>query len=137
MLHPNLNCTGLREAPEDPELPNLRRTAASFLFLIATLAVPAMSTALEIEPGCSWCSGPDLSAWVNVAWAQCAGGVYSSCEIDLSPNQVYSYANTLTIPSLAAPGTINGGFPILDCHGSTISYTGGGDAVYIAPRFPN
>jgi hypothetical protein len=82
----------------------------------------------------SWCSGSDMGAWINAAFAVCKPSPYSSCTVTLPSNNTYSYATTITIPSLAASGR-DGGYPILDCNGDTLSYTGSSDGMLVPPRF--
>jgi hypothetical protein len=93
------------------------------LLALATLSAQAYSQ----QPA-------DFGSWVAEAFAKCQSGTQSSCKVELTPNHVYTYANTITIPALASSG-ITGGYPILEGNGATLVYTGTGDALYIAPRF--
>ncbi|CAN5467055.1 hypothetical protein BH10ACI4_BH10ACI4_25060 [soil metagenome] len=61
--------------------------------------------------------GADISAKIDAAFVSC--GVLKSCTVQLNPGQVYTTATSFTVPFLGDQG-----FPILDCMGSTIHYTG-------------
>ena len=71
----------------------------------------------------------DAGTAINSAFSGCAGtssAPAASCVVYLGPHQSYRYNQTIVIPNLvSSPYIIE---PILDCNGSTLTYTGTGEA---------
>jgi hypothetical protein len=70
-------------------------------------------------------AGLDIGAKINAAFASCASSAGGSCALQLSPGQNYSFSTQFHIPGDATDGS---GFMSLDCKGSTLTWTGAGDA---------
>jgi hypothetical protein len=77
-------------------------------------------------------TGADIGAKINAAFSSCTIA-NKSCKVTLPPNAVYTYGTTIVVPfqGLSTQGT---GYPILDCQGATLNYSGSGDAVLVPPK---
>ena len=71
----------------------------------------------------------DAGTAINSAFSTCTGTAAApaaSCVVYIAPHQDYRYNQTIVIPnSNSSPYVIA---PILDCNGSTLTYTGSGEA---------
>ncbi len=71
----------------------------------------------------------DAGTAINAAFLACAGtstAPAASCVVSLAPRQNYRYNQTIVIPNLStSPYIVE---PILDCNGSTLTYTGTAEA---------
>lgn len=84
-----------------------------------TLAVSSLNGTVSADQF----PGADMGAQLNAAFTANPAG-----KVTLPPGQTYSYATTWSFPA-SATNT----YPILDCQGSTLNYTGSGDAVLVTP----
>ena len=65
-------------------------------------------------------TGVDIGAKINAAFAACNG---NGCHVDTQPGQAYTFLTTINLPAAYAE---------LDCHGSSLIWTGVGDAITVA-----
>lgn len=72
-------------------------------------------------------AGIDIGAKVNTAFTSCAGP-NKSCKITLPPGQSYLFSTRIIVPGDAT--AINSVMQ-LDCQGSTLTWTGTGDAIQV------
>ena len=72
-------------------------------------------------------TGANIGAKINTAFAACpvgAAGTNSSCQLVLKAGQNYSFSTQIQVP-----GGVQ--YPSLDCSGSTLTWTGTGDAIQV------
>lgn len=97
-----------------------------------TFAVNSLNSVLSADQF----AGADIGVKVTAAFASCAAP-NSSCKVTLPPGQNFSFSNTIYIPGDNAM-TVEGitipaadhSIMQLDCQGSTLTWTGAGDAVW-------
>ena len=73
-------------------------------------------------------SGPDIGAKINAAFAHAGGKSSSPVEgvvVNLNPALTYTYSTTIIIPNAVSSPFITA--PVLDCHGSLLTWTGAGN----------
>jgi hypothetical protein len=73
------------------------------------------------SPAPSWCSGSDIGAWTNAAWAACGG-----CTVFWSSG---TYTQTTTITANSIADSIRGS----GIASTILNYTGSGDSIVIKP----
>jgi hypothetical protein len=72
-------------------------------------------------------SGADIGTKITAAFASCAAP-NGSCKVTIPPGQIYSFSHTITIPGDV---TATNSVMQLDCQGSTLTWTGTGDAIQV------
>jgi hypothetical protein len=77
-------------------------------------------------------TGADIGAKINAAFASCTLS-NQSCKVTLPPNAIYAYSTTIVVPFQGLSTQVTG-YPILDCQGATLNYSGQGDAVLVPPK---
>jgi hypothetical protein len=88
--------------------------------------LPAPTSAGNIPPYADSLPGADIGAKANNAFGRCRQ-MPGSCLVKLAPNQTYIFSTTIRIPETNA---------ILDCNGSTLRFTGTGDAIFVSSGPP-
>lgn len=76
--------------------------------------------------------GADIGAKINAAFLSATGSIGTPATgvvVNLAPNGAYSYTTTIRIPNnVSSPYIL---YPVLDCHGSSLTYTGSGEGLTI------
>ncbi len=101
------------------------RVAAGLLgTCLASIAFPQTPAAARLAEAYP---GVDIGARINAAFTTGAS-TDTPPRVNLVSGQTYTFSTTIRLP---IPAT--NGFPILDCNGSTLHYTGSADAIFVVP----
>jgi hypothetical protein len=109
----------------------VRYTVVSLLLFVLAGGFTSAKSQVAVDP-----KGQDEGAAINAAFQKCTAASPSSpgtsCVVNLAHGQPYRYSTTIVFPnSTGQPDPKSQTFvaaPILDCNGSTLTYTGTGEA---------